>query len=271
MQQNRLEKFLKRTNTPILVLAIIAIVFYILELFRVVPKEWLYPFLWANFLIDVVFFLDLSAKCFILGRSYLKSPWFLIDFLSTLPIISSAFEVLGAAGPQLQAARVARGARVARIARITRVARLAKVGRVARLATAIRAKQGLSFLKMDDKETEKTPRFNRSLFIGVPFLLIGFIIASSLITTSKVGELENVIQQEINLAQNQADLDAIKQQYDIAKSSNALLENVMLYAELDGRQEVPISLQQAYIEADRIVGIMLLVVLLTIALSVFIS
>lgn len=270
MQRKQLERLLERTNNPILFLAIVAILLYILELFRVIPASLMNVFLWVNFLIDFIFFLDLSAKCTVLGRSYIRSPWFFIDLLSTLPIVSSAFEIMGTIGPQLQAARVARGARVARIARITRVARLAKVGRVARLATAIRAKQGLSFLKIDDKG-EKTPRFNRALFIGVPLLLFGFIIASYFITNSSVEKLKSNINQEIAIASSMDELESIKRKYDVEKTLNPLLENIILYSDLNGGQEVPVSLEEAYASSDRTTGIMLLVVLLTIGLSVFIS
>ena len=270
LKKSSKEKLLERSNKPILVLAILAIVLYVLELFRVVPRSLMQPFLWLNFLIDFIFFLDLIAKCSILGRNYLKSPWFFIDLLSTLPIISSAFELMGAMGPQLQATRVARGARVARIARVARVARLAKVARVARLATAIRANQGLSFLKLDNGKQE-TPTFNRSLFIGVPLLLVGFIIASSFITNSEVAKLTSAINQEINQAQTATDLTKIMQKYDVNNTLNPLLENTVLFSSLNGGQEVPISLQQAYVRADKLTGIMLLVVLLTIGVSVFIS
>ena len=271
MQKNRFENLLEKTNKPILVLAIVAIVLYALELFRVVPKPFLYSFLWLNLIIDCIFLLDLLFKCFVLGRSYLKSPWFFIDFLSTIPIISSALEVIGAMSPQLQAARVARGARVARIARITRVARLAKVGRVARLATAIRANQGLSFLKVDDGEEEYTPRFNRSLFIGVPILLLAFVIANSIITERAVNGLKGTITQEIENAQTIEDLASIEAKYDVNESFNPILENIVLTSSLDGGRDVPVSLQQAYKSADRLAGIMLLVLLITIGLSVFIS
>ncbi len=266
-EKSSAEKLLERSNTPILVLAILAIVLYILELFRVVPRSLILPFLWLNFLIDFIFLLDLIAKWRILGRSYLKSPWFFIDLISTLPIISSAFELMGAMGPQLQATRVARGARIARIAR---VARLAKVARVARLATAIRSKQGLNFLKLDNGNQE-TPTFNQSLFIGVPLLLIGFVLASSFITNSEVKKLQSTVQQAINGAQTSADLAAISKKYDVASALNPLLENTILFSEFNGGVEVPVSLQEAYIRADRLTGIMLLVVLLTIGVSVFIS
>ena len=269
-QKTKYEKLLERSNKPILFLAILAIVLYILELFRVIPHSLLLPFLWVNFLIDFIFLIDLLAKCILLGRSYLKSPWFFIDFISTLPIISSAFELIGAIGPQLQATRVARSVRVARIARVARVARLAKVARVARLATAIRANQGLNFLKLDN-QTNDTPRFNQSLFIGVPVLLIGFIVASYFITNNEVTQLTQSINREIQQAQIQADLDLIMQKYDASTTVNPMLENTILRSNLNGGQDIPISLEQAYSHADWLTGILLLVVLLTIGISVFIS
>lgn len=270
LQKSQAENLLERSNKPILVLAILAIVLYILELFRLLPPSLILPFLWVNFIIDCMFLLDLVAKCSILGRSYLKSPWFFIDLISTLPIISSAFELMGAMGPQLQATRVARGARVARIARIARVTRLAKVARVARLATAIRAKQGLHFLKLDNGE-QRTPTFNQSLFIGIPLLLLSFILASSFITNSEVAKFQSTINQEISQAQTVTELEAIKQKYDVTNTLNPLLENTVMYAPLNGGQAVPVSLQQAYIHADRLTGILLLLTLLTIGISVFIS
>ena len=75
-------------------------------------SQFFYKFFYP--ILDNIFLIDLIAKCLILGRSYLKSPWFFIDFISTLPIISSAFELVGSLGPQLQATRVARAARVDR-------------------------------------------------------------------------------------------------------------------------------------------------------------
>jgi len=207
----------------------------------------------------------------VLGRSYLKSPWFFIDLLSTIPIISSTLEVIGTVGPQLQAARVARGARVARIARITRIARLAKVGRVARLATAIRANQGLSFLKVKDGEKEHTPRFNRSLFVGVPILLLAFIVANSVITTRAVTGLKRSINQEIENAQTISDIESIEQRYNVSESLYPILENIVLNSQINGGEKVHVSLKQAYQSSDRLAGIMLLVLLITIGVSVFIS
>lgn len=269
-QKSRVEEILERSNKPILVLAALAVVLYLLELFRVVPPSLLTPFLWVNFFIDFIFLIDLIAKGSIIGRSYFRSPWFLIDFVSTLPVISSALELMGAMGPQLQATRVARGARVARIARVARVARLAKIARVARLANVIRAKHGLTFLKSTEGANE-TPTFNRSLFIGVPLLLLAFILVSSYITNSEVAELRSTLTQRIERAQSQADLEAIMQEYDAADALNPAIEVTEIRSPLNGGQPVPVSLSEAYARADRITGILLLLVLLAIGVSVQIS
>lgn len=269
-QRSRAERLLERSNQPILILAGVAVALYVLELFRVVPRALLTPFLWVNFLIDLIFLIDLLAKGIILGRSYLRSPWFLIDFISTLPIISSTLELLGSMGPQLQATRVARGARVARIARVARVARLAKVARVARLATAIRASHGLKFLKSTN-DPQETPAFNRALFIGVPVLLGAFILASSYITNSEVTKLRNTLTRRVEQAQTQADLDALTQEYDIATALHPATEIILIPSPLNEQQQIALSLEEAYARADRLAGIMLLMVLLTIAASARIS
>lgn len=55
---NAMERRLERFSTPVLVLAGIAIVLYLLELFRVIPTSLHVPMLWVNFLIDFTFFLQ---------------------------------------------------------------------------------------------------------------------------------------------------------------------------------------------------------------------
>lgn len=265
-QKSKAERLLERSNKPILVLAVVAVFLYILELFRVIPSSLMTAFLWLNFLIDCIFLIDLIAKSTILGRSYLRSPWFLIDFVSTLPIISSFLEVLGTMGPQLQATRVARGARIARIAR---VARLAKVARVARLATAIRAQNGLAFLKLDEDDPD-TPAFNRALFIGVPVLLVAFILVTSYLTNTEVDKLQSQLTRRVEQVQSQGELDAIIQEYDITTALHPAIESMEIRSPLGG-QAVRLSLSEAYARADRIAGILLLLVLLTIAISAQIS
>lgn len=263
---DKARRILERSNKPILFLAGLAVVLYILELFRVIPNALITPFLWLNFIIDFIFLIDLTAKCLILGRSYIRSPWFFIDFISTLPIISSAFELAGSLGPQLQATRVARAARVARIAR---VARLAKVARVARLVTAIRARQGLTFLKSADDQ--ETPKFNRSLLIAVPILLLVFILANNYITSQEVNRLETQIQERLNRVKTPAALEAVLADYPLTNDFSQTNELFITPSPLDPDNLITLSVSKAHIRASRIAGIMLLVVLATIGMSVYIS
>jgi len=96
-------------------------------------------------------------------------------------------------------------------------------------------------------------------------------LASLYITNSEVEKLQLTIKQEISQAQTQADLTAIQAKYDASIALNPLLENTVLHTQLNGGQSVSVSLQEAYARADRLIGIMLLVVLLTIGVSIFIS
>jgi len=264
--KSKARRILERSNKPILFLAGLAVVLYILELFRVIPDSMIKPFLWINFIIDFIFLIDLTAKCIILGRSYIKSPWFFIDFISTLPIISSAFELVGSLGPQLQATRVARAARVARIAR---VARLAKVARVARLVTAIRARQGLTFLK--STENQETPAFNRSLLIAVPALLAAFIMVNAYVTNNAVDTAQQQLAYRLDQVETQADLDAVIADYALTNSLTQANEVIQLPSPLNADEILTLSLSNAYTRASRIAGILLLMVLVTIGLSVYIS
>jgi class 3 adenylate cyclase len=264
--RSKAKRVLERSNKPILFLAGLAVVLYILELFRVIPQEWMGPFLWMNFIIDFIFLIDLGAKSLILGRAYLKSPWFFIDFISTLPIISSSLELAGSLGPQLQATRIAR---VARVARIARVARLAKVARVARLVTAIRARQGLTFLKSEDNQ--KTPAFDRALLIAVPVLLAAFILANAYITNEEVNNLKDQLDNQISQVQTQADLETIQEEYPITNAFTQANEIIHIESPLNVDDVIPLSLSKAYTRANRLAGILLLLILLSIGLSVYIS
>ncbi len=265
--KNRAERWLEKSNTPILVLAALAVILYLLELFHAIPPSLQDLFIWTNFLIDFIFLVDIIAKAFILGRAYLRSPWFLIDFISTLPIISSAMELMGSMGPQLQATRVARGARIARIARVARIARLAKVARVARLATAIRAHQGLRFLKSGG--SGETPRFNRALFIGVPTLLLAFIIANAYLTQSETATLKSMISDQLALVQADTELSELMAHYAPSVHSKPA-ELTSFPSPLHPDEDLIFSLHPAFLRADRISGIMLLLVLATIGVIAFV-
>ncbi len=268
---SEMERRLERFSGPVLILAGVAILLYILELFRFIPDSLRVPMLWINFLIDFVFLCDLTSQLVILRVKYIKSPWFLIDLVSTLPIISSAMELLGSLGPQLQSTRAARGARVARVARIARTARLAKVARVARVATAARAARG-SFLKTESDEEEETPLFNRALLISIPVLLAIFMIIAYSITQQEVNQLTQHINQQLKTATSIEKVTQIPEYLDVRQMRDTQIQKVFLTANIDGRlREFAFSVSEAHVRADRVQGLMLVFVLLTAGGVVYLS
>lgn len=97
--------------------------------------------------IDLVFVLDLALKL-VAGRArYLRSPWFVVDLLCALPVLSS----FSAAPTLLQGLRLVRMMRVLRALRMIRSLRTLRVLRI-----------------MDDATESKEARaFDRTLRLGV--------------------------------------------------------------------------------------------------------
>lgn len=263
IMNSNLERRLELFSIPVLVLAGVAIILYILELFRLIPASMRVPMLWINFLIDFVFLADLISKVVILRGKYIKSPWFLIDLISTLPIISSTMELMGSLGPQLQSTRAARGARVARVARVARIARTARLARVARAATAARAARG-AFLKSDSGD-EETPLFNRALLISIPLLLVIFMVMAYSITQQEVNLLSRHISQQLATAQNLEQVADIPEYLNARQMRDPQIQKVFVMAEIDGRlREFAFSVSEAHVRADRMQDLMLVFVLLTV-------
>ena len=266
-----MERRLERLNTTVLVLAGIAIVLYLLDLFRLVPNALSAPIWWITFFIDAVFLIDLCAKMVMLRAAYIKSPWFLIDLLSTLPIISSTVELLGSVGPQLEATRVARGARLARVTRMARVARFARTARAARIATALQAIRGQSFSK-DPSAEQDTPSFDRSLMIVIPIMLVCIMAISYLLTSQELSALQTRHAQQVEEAATEAEIQRIPEYLNAQRARALRTEKIYVTKEIGGRiLEFAFSTAEAHERADRTQGFMLIIVLLTTVGVVYMS
>jgi class 3 adenylate cyclase len=170
MPETRAQQRLAALDRPLIGLALLAVALYLAQLFRLVPASLHKPCLVANFAIDFIFLVDLIAKCKVLGRPYLRSPWFVIDLLSTAPIVGSTLELFTLFAEHF---RLVSAVRMARVARLGRVARLASIARVARVVRALRAAQGLRFL--DLSAATQTPTFDSALRLAVPSVLAAFV------------------------------------------------------------------------------------------------
>ena len=83
-------RILDRIENPMLILAGLAICLYLGNLMGIWTRMNLESvYFWAALSIDIVFVLDLVLKVSIQRGEYLRSPWFLIDLISTLPIVDA--------------------------------------------------------------------------------------------------------------------------------------------------------------------------------------
>jgi class 3 adenylate cyclase len=102
-------------------LAIVSILLYLMDL-RGLPVEAMILIDFLNLVTDALFVIDLILKLVSQGRSYLDSPWFLIDLLSCLPVIDTIANGL----VPLRTIRFVRGFRILRILRGLRLLRALK-------------------------------------------------------------------------------------------------------------------------------------------------
>jgi adenylate cyclase len=116
--KSRLERLIEVMDRPLLALAIASMGLYLIDLHGLmVPARAVY--LLATFLIDSIFVVDLMLKLRVEGMGYVRTPWFLIDLLSCLPLL----DVVANGIPGLRAIRFVRGFRILRILRGLRILR----------------------------------------------------------------------------------------------------------------------------------------------------
>ena len=122
---------IERAEVPLLWLAGVAVGGYLADLAGVWAGHGLEAAYEAVALgIDLVFVVDLLVKLAVLGRAYVRSPWFLVDLLCALPVLSTAWSTLQA----IQGLRFVRMFRMLRALRLLRVLQAIRVLRVVRIA-----------------------------------------------------------------------------------------------------------------------------------------
>src|SRR5262249_20708145 len=115
--RERLERLIEWMDKPLLALAVLTMVVYLLDLNGRIDRA---TSIWTamTLVIDVVFVLDLALKLWVYGGSYVRTPWFLIDLISCLPL----FDAL-VTGVKPRATRLVRGMRILRVLRGLRILR----------------------------------------------------------------------------------------------------------------------------------------------------
>lgn len=152
----RLARLIERSEGPMLGLAGAAVALYLLGLTG----------LWSRLgvsaavdilalAIDLAFVLDLLLKLFCWRQNYLRTPWFVVDLISALPILAA----LQAVPQGLQGLRFVRGFRLFRVLGALRVLRTLRV---------------LRALQIGDRPVE-SPAFTRTLIAAVVLYTVVFL------------------------------------------------------------------------------------------------
>ena len=116
---SRSEALIEAMDRPLLILAVLTMVLYLFDLRGLM--DWSpVAYRLVTLLIDLLFVFDLVLKLRTYGGRYVRTPWFLIDFLSCLPLL----DVLASSFVSLRAIRIIRGFRILRILRGLRVLRV---------------------------------------------------------------------------------------------------------------------------------------------------
>ncbi len=147
-----IEKRFDRSDPYMLALAGFAVAIYLAELRGVwagAGIQTAYRVLAVT--IDAIFVVDLLLKVKFLGKRYTSSPWFLIDFLSALPLLAAFSQV-----PQFfEGLRFVRGVRLFRMLRMLRTLRV------------LRSIRLFQFVKPPPEDSPERLTFNRTLKTGV--------------------------------------------------------------------------------------------------------
>jgi len=148
---------LARFELPLLALSAVSIGLYISWLYGFwgYEEHGAYFFLAAT--IDFIFVVDLLAKLFVRRMKYVRTPWFLVDFISTIPAVFLFLPVNGM-GPSLRALR---GFRFLRLIRTIRALNMLK---------------NMTLPEDEAAETQEDASFNRAMFGAIGTFTLSYVI-----------------------------------------------------------------------------------------------
>lgn len=155
-----LRAWIERLDKPILILAALSVGLYMADLQEVWSRAGLGgAYRTLDLAIDCAFLIDLILKIAVLRGPYLKSPWFFIDAVSTLPILSA----LASMPEFVEALRFVRGFRMFRILRSSRI------------LSAIQTFRMLELLKTIPGDLKESKTAARMLYVGAVIYTLLFL------------------------------------------------------------------------------------------------
>jgi class 3 adenylate cyclase len=162
LRRERLERCIERMDKPLLALAIVTVLLYLLELRgHVQDRAWEPAYHHTVHAIDLVFVADLLLKVAVLRGEYVRKPWFVVDLLSCLPALGGVVSLLAALGwvavpaPGVQAIRIVRALRLFRVLRTLRMLRM------------LQAVPAVGRFVAEAPESLTARKFERALTMGV--------------------------------------------------------------------------------------------------------
>lgn len=151
------KKRIEESDIPMLVLALVGVVLYMLDLLNIWESLGMeHAYLRVSQAIDLAFLLDLLVKLAVLRGPYLKSPWFVVDIISVLPVLG----LLISPSNTLVGLRFIRGIRFFRALRVLRMLRVIPI---------------LKFKVNDQTRTPETDKFRLAMWICLPIYTLVFI------------------------------------------------------------------------------------------------
>jgi len=127
VSREQLSEWVDRAEVPLLWLAAVAVGAYVADLLQVWSMLGMADgYRWVALSIDLVFVVDLVVKLVARGTSYVRTPWFLVDLICALPVVST----ISAAPNALQGLRFVRMFRMLRALRMLRVLRSLRILRL---------------------------------------------------------------------------------------------------------------------------------------------
>ncbi len=245
-----------------LALALVGIVLHLLDLFQVFPATVKPHLLWANLVIDLAFVVDFALKLTWLGRRYVNSAWFVVDLVSTLPVLTSLLDLLQVFSESLAVARLAR---LVRIMRIVRSVRVVAYFHAANVAKSIRQARGLGFVRPPQFDLAQTPAFDRAVRWSVPLFVVALLLVSQALYLLEVRTLARTVRQHVHTATTIDDIARLNEYRGEWKKEYEVLPYIAVTVTRGDRERtLAFDLSQGVINAERAQGLLLLLTLVAI-------
>jgi class 3 adenylate cyclase len=213
-ESSRSEALIEAMDRPLLVLAVLTMILYLFDLRGFM--DWSPRAYHAvTLLIDLLFVFDLILKLWTHGSQYIRTPWFLIDFLSCLPLL----DVLASSFVSVRAIRIIRGFRILRILRGLRVLRV------------LRAIPVFEQVMNEGPTNESRRKFHSAMNLA----MIGLTIALLAIIVLVRSRIQSQYLQEIDVATRRvpapADLKRLRGSFVRPEGTNFVSRTVLIGGE----------------------------------------